>query len=144
MNKTKLHLYTGLFILAGLASFSWLALYMGDISLFGNSGYVISAKFSQISGLKEGAIVEVAGVQVGKVSKVTLDGSLAVVKMNIDDTVKIEEDSIASIRTKGLIGAKYVKITKGGMDLYLEPGGEIGETESAVDIEDLIGKFIYK
>ena len=88
--------------------------------------------------------VEIAGVQAGKVSQIKLDEYEAFVELMINPEVKIPEDSIASIRTQGIIGDKYIKIKPGGIDIYIEPDGEFIETESALEIEELISKYLFE
>ncbi len=146
MKKMNLEMIVGLFLLAGFASFSWIAVKMGDIRLFMEDSYPVSARFISISGLKEGAVVELAGVKVGKVSGIRLDGSdyEAVVDLDINQEVRLQDDSIASIRTAGIIGDRYIKLTPGGSEEYLEPGGEIVETESAISLEELVSKYIFE
>jgi phospholipid/cholesterol/gamma-HCH transport system substrate-binding protein len=145
MKKMNLEMIVGLFLLAGFASFSWLAVKMGDISFFMEESYPVTARFISISGLKEGAVVELAGVKVGKVSSINLDGSEyeAVVELDISDEVKLQDDSIASIRTAGIIGDRYIKLTPGGSEDYLAPGGEIVETESSISLEELVSKYLF-
>lgn len=145
MKKMTLEMIVGLFLLAGFASFSWLAIKMGDIRLFMEDSYPLSARFITISGLKEGAIVELAGVKVGKVSDISLDNGdyEAVVTMDIDKAVRLQDDAIASIRTSGIIGDRYVKLTPGGSEDYLGAGDEIEETESAISLEELVSKYIF-
>jgi phospholipid/cholesterol/gamma-HCH transport system substrate-binding protein len=145
MKKMNLEMIVGLFLLAGFASFSWLAIKMGDISFFMEESYPVTARFISISGLKEGAVVELAGVKVGKVSSISLDGSEyeAVVELDISDEVKLQDDSIASIRTAGIIGDRYIKLTPGGSEDYLAPGGEIVETESSISLEELVSKYLF-
>lgn len=145
MKKMNLEMIVGLFLLAGFASFSWLAVKMGDIKFFMEESYPVTARFISISGLKEGAVVELAGVKVGKVSSINLDGSEyeAVVKLAISDEVKLQDDSIASIRTAGIIGDRYIKLTPGGSEDYLGPGDEISETESAISLEELVSKYLF-
>jgi len=145
MKKINLEMIVGLFLLAGFASFSWLAVKMGDIRFFMEESYPVTARFISISGLKEGAVVELAGVKVGKVSSISLDGSEyeAVVELDINDEVKLQDDSIASIRTAGIIGDRYIKLTPGGSEDYLLPGGEIVETESSISLEELVSKYIF-
>lgn len=145
MKKMNLEMIVGLFLLAGFASFSWLAIKMGDISFFMEESYPVTARFISISGLKEGAVVELAGVKVGKVSSISLDGSEyeAVVELDISDEVKLQDDSIASIRTAGIIGDRYIKLTPGGSEDYLTPGGEIVETESSISLEELVSKYLF-
>jgi phospholipid/cholesterol/gamma-HCH transport system substrate-binding protein len=145
MNKMNLEMIVGLFLLAGFASFSWLAIKMGDIKFFMEDTYPVTARFISISGLKEGATVELAGVKVGKVSGIHLDGGEyeAVVELNISNEVRLQDDSIASIRTAGIIGDRYIKLTPGGSEDYLEQGDEIEETESAISLEELVSKYIF-
>ena len=146
MKKMNLEMIVGLFLLTGLACFSFIAIKMGDIRLFMQDSYPVTAKFVSISGLKEGAVVELAGVKVGKVTGIDLDGGdyEAVVHMDIDKNVHLSDDSIASIRTAGIIGDRYVKLTPGGSEDYLKPGDEITETESAINLEELVSKYIFE
>jgi phospholipid/cholesterol/gamma-HCH transport system substrate-binding protein len=145
MKKTSLELIVGIFLLAGFISFSWLAVKMGDINPFANETYPVTARFTSISGLKEGTTIELAGVVVGKVSKIELDAGEyeAVVHLNIDKTVELTDDSIASIRTSGIIGDKFIKLTPGGSEIFLEAGDEIDETESSISLEELVSKYIF-
>ena len=145
MKKTSLEIVVGAFLLAGFLSFSWLAVKMGDINPFQNETYPVTARFTSISGLKEGSTIELAGVVVGKVSQIELDAGdyEAVVHLNIDKTIELTDDSIASIRTSGIIGDKYIKLTPGGSDIMLEAGDEIDETESSISIEELVSKYIF-
>jgi phospholipid/cholesterol/gamma-HCH transport system substrate-binding protein len=146
MKKSSLELIVGIFLLAGFISFSWLAVKMGDINPFANETYPVTARFTSISGLKEGTTIELAGVVVGKVSKIELDAGEyeAVVHLNIDKTVALTDDSIASIRTAGIIGNKFIKLTPGGSEIFLEAGDEIDETESSISIEELVSKYIFE
>lgn len=105
--------------------------------------YVVSAKFTSIVGLKNSAPVEIAGVPVGIVEDIRLDRGKALITMRISKKVQLEDDAMASVRTKGFIGEKFIKITPGASDEYLSDGDEIEDTESVVDIEEMIGKFIY-
>ena len=145
MKKINLEMIVGLFLLAGFFSFAWLAVKMGDINPFENETYPVTARFTSISGLKEGSTIELAGVVVGKVSNIELDTSdyEAVVHLNIDKTVELQDDTIASIRTAGIIGDKYIKLSPGGSDIILEPGDEIEETEPAISLEELVSKYIF-
>ncbi len=132
-------------MLVGLAAISYLAIMLGDISVFGGDRYQLVAKFTSSSGLRQGAYVEVGGVRIGSVDTIKFDTDdyLAVVTLEIDNYVKIHEDAIASIRTAGIIGDKFVKITPGGGE-YLEPGDEIYETEPSINLEELISKYIFE
>jgi phospholipid/cholesterol/gamma-HCH transport system substrate-binding protein len=145
MKKINLEIIVGMFLLAGFISFSWLAVKMGDINPFKKETYPITARFTSISGLKEGSIIELAGVLVGKVSRIELDTGdyEAVVHMDIDKRVELQDDSIASIRTAGIIGDKFIKLTPGGSEIILEAGDVIDETEPSISLEELVSKYIF-
>jgi phospholipid/cholesterol/gamma-HCH transport system substrate-binding protein len=136
----------GLFMLIGLVCISYLAIKMGDIDLFHTDNYLIEARFTSVSGLKEGAFVEAAGVKVGQVKSITYlpEDALARVVLRIQDNITIPDDATASIRTAGIIGDKFVKITPGGSPDYLESGMEIMETEPSINLEELISKYIFE
>jgi phospholipid/cholesterol/gamma-HCH transport system substrate-binding protein len=144
MKNINVETGVGIFLIAGLLCLGYLSVKLGDINLFGTKQYPVVARFSNVSGLKEGAAVEVAGVTVGKVAKIDLNNYEAMVEMLINPGVRLQEDSIASIRTEGIIGDKYVKIKTGGSDEYIKRNGEILETESAIELEELISKYIFE
>ena len=146
MKRTSLEMIVGVFLLAGFASFSYLAVKMGDLDPFKKESYNVSASFTSISGLKEGATLEVAGVVVGKVTKIELNEEEyeATVFMDVVKTVQLSDDSIASIRTSGIIGDKFIKLTPGGSDIMLEAGDMIEETEASISIEELVSKYIFE
>jgi phospholipid/cholesterol/gamma-HCH transport system substrate-binding protein len=111
---------------------------------FFGGGYRVVADFDNISGLKPGAAVEVAGVNVGRVETIQLDtGDRAKLVLKINPGLQLHDDAIASIRTKGIIGDKFVKLSTGGSGKPIPNGGKIRDTESAVEWEELIGKFIH-
>jgi len=146
MQKFNVETAVGLFLVIGFLCFAWLSVRLGEVEFFGSNAYTVTARFGSISGLKKGAVVEIAGVQVGKVAGVRLDPEYyeAVVSMDIDKGVVLQEDSIASIRTAGIIGDRYVKISPGGSQQTIPPGGEITETESAINLEELVSKYIFE
>jgi phospholipid/cholesterol/gamma-HCH transport system substrate-binding protein len=144
MKKFNIETGVGIFIVAGLLSLGYLSINLGGMDLFGSEQYKVKASFANVSGLKAGATVEIAGVTVGKVERIDLEDYEALVQMMIDPEVKLQEDVIASIRTQGIIGDKYIKIKAGGADEYLEEDGEIIETESALELEELISKYIFE
>jgi len=146
MKRSSLEMIVGVFLLAGFASFSWIAIKMGDLDLFKKESYNISASFTSISGLKEGAALELAGVVVGKVTKIELNEEEfeATVFMDVRKTVQLSDDSIASIRTSGIIGDKFIKLTPGGSEIMLESGDMIEETEASISIEELVSKYIFE
>jgi len=144
MKKISVELVVGLFLIVGLAAMTYLSVVISGVSGFGNEGYRLVAKFENSSGLKRGAVIEIAGVKVGQVTSIHLDPETqeSVVWLEIEDNVEVQDDAVASIRTAGIIGDKYIKISTGGGEL-LEDGAEIIETEPAISIEELISKYIF-
>ncbi len=143
MKEGRLEILVGVFVLIGLACVAYLTIRLGNVDLFGASGYALQADFDSASGLTSGAPVEIAGVVVGRVDRIALDKDRARVTLRLEPTIRVQEDAIASIRTRGLIGEKYVLILPGGSDRIVPPGGRIRETESPPDLQDLLGKYIY-
>jgi len=145
MKKFNVEMAVGVFMVAGFLCFAYISIKLGDIDLFGQGTWSVTARFNSVSGLTEGAPIEIAGVQVGKVSRIELDQENyeAVVHMVLDKGVRLQEDSIASVRTAGIIGDRYIKISPGGLDELIEDGGELFETESAINLEELISKYIF-
>lgn len=146
MKRVNIEVTVGIFMVIGFLCFAWLSVRLGDVGLFAADTYTVEARFDSISGLKEGATVEISGVHVGKVVSIRLDPDYyqAVVGMEIDADVALQEDSIASVRTSGIIGDKFIKISPGGLDELIEDGGEIEETESAISLEELVSKYIFE
>jgi len=143
MRRANLELVVGIFVLVGLGCLTYLAVHLGKMEVFG-SGYRVYAIFDNISGLKKGAAVEVAGVEVGRVESIRLTpGDRAQVSMLLEPGLKLTDDTIASIRTKGIIGDKFVKLSLGNSEKTVPPGGKIRDTESAVEWEELISKYIH-
>jgi len=145
MKNINTEVIVGLFMIAGFLAFSYLSLQMGEFSIFDlEKNYSITADFDNVSGLKVGAVVEVAGVSIGKVADIRLgEQGLATVTLLIKQGVKISADAIASIRTQGLIGDKYIKIIQGADEEMLAEGGEVFDTESSIDFEELVSKYIF-
>lgn len=146
MKRINAETAVGLFLVAGFLCFAYLSVKLGDVSLFGDKTYPVVARFNSISGLKEGATVEIAGVKIGKVARIALlpESYQAQVEMGINRGVILQEDSIASIRTAGIIGDKYVNISPGGSPEIIKPGGRIVETESAINLEEMVSKYIFE
>jgi phospholipid/cholesterol/gamma-HCH transport system substrate-binding protein len=139
----SLEFFVGLFTLVGLACAGYLSVGLGGLELVPSDRYEIIAEFDNISGLKYGASVEIAGVPVGEVTNIALKDSVAHVTLRLERRIQIREDDIASIRTKGIIGDRYVKLSRGASESFIPPGGIMKETESVVDIEDVIGKVVH-
>ena len=142
MTQTRTEIIVGFFVLVGIACLGYLAIKLGKLEVLGNSGYRIYADFPSVAGLKIGDPVEIAGVKVGRVDAMGLADDRARLHLRIQEDVKLQEDVIASVRARGLIGDKFVLITPGASDKIIPPGGKIRETESPPDIPDLIGKIV--
>jgi phospholipid/cholesterol/gamma-HCH transport system substrate-binding protein len=143
MRRSALDVAVGVFVLIGLLALGWLSVRLGRVELFGGAGYTVLADFPSVGGLKAGSSVEIAGVEVGRVDGITLYDFQARVVMTIKSDVKLQEDAIASIKTRGLIGEKFIKINPGGSEKLIKPNGKITEVEPPVDIEELISKYVF-
>jgi len=143
MKESNAELVVGLFLIFGIISLAFISIKLGKLEVIGKPGYTVFAEFDNDGGIKQGASVEIAGVSVGKVNTVKLENYQALVELVIYRNVKLQEDAIASIRTEGLIGEKYIQITPGASDKLIPNKGKIRETESAIDIESLISKFAF-
>ncbi|MBC2712821.1 MAG: outer membrane lipid asymmetry maintenance protein MlaD [Desulfosarcina sp.] len=145
MKKTSVETAVGVFVLIGLISVAYLTIKLGKMEWFGDDYYTLDAWFDSVSGLKAGAQVDMAGVEIGQVADIRLDNErqLAIVRLKIKKGVMLTDDVIASVKTSGLIGDKYIKLTPGGSDRMLKSGGMIIDTESALDIEELVSKYVF-
>lgn len=145
MGKYAKETWVGFFVFLGLVCIGYLTIKLGKMEVFSRDSYTVGARFASITGLRVGADVEISGVPVGKVSGIRLDqeSGIALVDLTIKNEVELATDAIASVKTSGLIGDKYVRITLGGSSKKLKPGDVITETESAVDLEELISKYVF-
>ena len=143
MRRLDIELAVGLFILVGIICLGYLSIKLGKMEVFAGDGYEIHAIFSDTGGLRTGSSVEIAGVEVGRVKKITLEDYEARIVMYLSKDVEIQEDAIASVKTKGLIGEKYVEISPGGAEEMIQPGGTIRDTQPALDFEELISRFVF-
>lgn len=145
MKKTSIEMAVGLFVFIGILCVGYLTIKLGKMEILGKEYYSLKAQFESVTGLKVGARVEMAGVPIGKVEAIDLDTEeqVAWVQLKIQSDVILTDDVIASVKTAGLIGDKYIKLSPGGSDLVLNAGDTIFETESAVDIEELISKYVF-
>ena len=142
MNQTRTEIIVGVFVLAGLVCLGYLAIRLGKLELFGTQGYVVFADFVSVAGIKLGDPIEIAGVRIGKVEAIGLADDRARLTLRVSEGIKLQDDVIASVRARGLIGDKFVLVTPGASDKIIAPGGKIRETDSPPDIPDLIGKFV--
>ena len=144
MNSKKLELTVGAFVLIGLVAILYLALQVGSNRWAGDY-YSLYARFLDAGGLNEGSSVQIAGVKVGTIGSITLnrDQMVAMVELKLPTDLILDDDTIASIKSTGLIGDKFLSLSPGGSGLALEPGEVIVDTESAIDIESLISRFAF-
>jgi phospholipid/cholesterol/gamma-HCH transport system substrate-binding protein len=145
MQKTSIEMAVGIFMLIGIACVGYLTIQLGKMQWIGDNFYALEARFKSAAGLKTGSQVEIAGVQVGQVDAIRFDQDrqMAMVRLKIQKNIVLTDDVIASVKTSGLIGDRYIKLTPGGSDLVLKPGDQITETESAIDFEELISKYVF-
>jgi phospholipid/cholesterol/gamma-HCH transport system substrate-binding protein len=143
MRRSALDLAVGVFVLLGIVALGWLSLRLGKIDLFPGEFYTITADFPTTGGLKNGSTVEIAGVEVGRVTSIKLANYQAHVVMAIRQDIKLTDDSIASIKTRGLIGEKFLHISPGGSDRIIKPNGKLKEVEPPIDLEELLSKYVF-
>lgn len=135
----------GLFVVLGLICVAYLTIKLGRMEVFDSSGYTVTARFSSVTGLRTGANVEIAGVPVGRVTSIRLDPQtfMADVDLRINNGVSLSDDVMASVKTSGLIGDKFISLAPGGSTTPLKSGDTITDTEPTLDLEALIGKVVF-
>jgi phospholipid/cholesterol/gamma-HCH transport system substrate-binding protein len=145
MKKYRYETVAGIFVLIGLVCVGYLTVKLGRVKLLDHGSYPLFARFSSVSGLRAGNPVEMLGIQIGEVASFRLDQDrqVVIVEFKIREGIKVYEDAIASIKTSGLIGDRYVSLDVGGSGLILKPGGVITQTESPPDLSDLIGRYAF-
>ena len=143
MRKFDLELSLGVFILAGILCLAYLSIKLAKMEVIGGEGYELVATFADVGGLKEGSSVVIAGVDIGRVRSVKMEDYEARIVLLLPKGLKVQEDAIAAVKTKGLIGEKFIQITPGGSDRILKPGERIRETQPAIDMEALISNFVF-
>lgn len=141
--RFRLELAVGVFMLIGLGCLAYLSIRLGKLDVRGGHSYEVTAIFSDLGGLREGAAVMIAGVNVGRVTRVRLSHDEAEVTLGLESGLQLREDSIVSVKTSGLIGEKFLQISVGADSQVIPPGGRIRQTESSVDFVDLIGKVAF-
>ncbi|MCP9448960.1 MAG: outer membrane lipid asymmetry maintenance protein MlaD [Nitrospira sp.] len=143
MEKSRLELTVGVFVLVGIVCLGYLSIKLGKLELVGGDLYEVDAPFNSASGLKPGAAVEIAGVEVGRVKSIVLKDDQAVVRLAVHNDVKLYTDTFASIKTRGIIGEKFVSLSPGGGGEPLQAGGIIRDTESGLDLEELVSQYVH-
>jgi phospholipid/cholesterol/gamma-HCH transport system substrate-binding protein len=143
MEKTKLELVVGVFVLIGIVCLGYLSIKLGKLEVIGGNLYHVDAEFDTVSGLRPGATIEIAGVEVGRVKAIRLKEDRAVATFAINDGIKLYDDTIASVKTRGIIGEKFVSLSPGGGGVQLKPGQTIRDTESGLDLEELVSQYVH-
>jgi phospholipid/cholesterol/gamma-HCH transport system substrate-binding protein len=145
MKKYAMETVVGIFVVFGLLCVGYMTVKLGKVDFLKSDSYWLTAKFTTVAGLRIGSPVNILGIEVGRVENITMDQEdlKAVVKMRLKKDIKIYDDAIASIKTEGLIGDKYLSIDPGGAGDLLPNNGVIIDTQAAVDIEQLISKYAF-
>lgn len=143
MDKGKLEVVVGVFVLVGIICLGYLSIKLGKLELIGGDLYEVDALFNSASGLKPGATVEIAGVEVGRVKTISLKEDRAMVRLAVQNGTKLYSDTIASIKTRGIIGEKFLALSPGGGGDPLKPGDAIRDTESGLDLEELVSQYVH-
>ncbi len=145
MKKYTMETVVGIFVVVGLICIGYMTVKLGNFNFFGKDTYTITANFTSVSGLRKGNPVSILGIQVGRIERISMDQDnlRAVVEMQITNGIRIYDDAIASIKTEGLIGDKYLNVDPGGGGELLGQGGVIVDTQSPIDIEQLISKYAF-
>jgi len=143
MEKTKLELVVGAFVLVGIVCLGYLSIKLGKLEVIGGDFFEVDAQFNSASGLKPGATVEIAGVEVGRVRSIILKEDRAMVRLAVQNGTKLYSDTIASIKTRGIIGEKFLALSPGGGGDPLNTGDMIRDTESGLDLEELVSQYVH-
>jgi phospholipid/cholesterol/gamma-HCH transport system substrate-binding protein len=145
MKKYKIETIVGIFVVLGLICIAYMTIKLGNVYFFSADTYQLTARFNSVTGMKVGNKVDIFGIQVGRVSRIDMDQETqrAIVELKIRKGIKIYDDAIASIKIEGLLGDSYLSIDPGGAGDLLEDGGVITETQSPVDIIELISKYAF-
>ncbi len=145
MKKYAMETTVGIFLVFGLLCIGYMTVKLGHLTFLGDNSYSLFARFTSVTGLRVGSSVHMLGIEIGRVERLTMDqkDQKAVVEIRIQEGIKIFDDAIASIKTEGLIGDQYLSIDPGGSGAPLAPGGSITETQPAIDMADLIGKYAF-
>ena len=143
--QRRIEILVGIFVLACLISAGYLTLQLGDLQVFSSDYTQYRARFSEVGGLVEGSEVRISGVKVGRVNDIRLDRErfAVIVSFGVEQGIKLSDDTIVSVKTRGLIGDKYLNVSPGGSGIYLEPGDIIIDTRAPIDIQELISKYAF-
>ena len=145
MKKYSKETFVGIFVVIGLACIGYMTVQLGNVGFFGDNMYSLYANFSTVTGLREGNPINMLGLEIGRVEKFTMDqeNQQVLVQFKINKGIEVYDDAIASVKTEGLIGDKYVAVDPGGGGDLLADGDIITDTNSPTDIMDLISKYAF-
>jgi len=142
MKKSTIEIIVGLFICVGLLCMGYISVKLGNVTFFNKDYYPLQASFTSVAGLRKDTHVEISGVQVGKVESIYLEDYQAIVNLLIKNGIEIQDDAIASIKTKGILGDQYIEILPGSSDEILNPGELIMDTEPPFDLLSILKNFV--
>lgn len=140
---TRTEVMVGAFVMLGIVAIGYLSISIGGLEILPQDRYVVRARFSSVGGLKQGAPVRIAGVKVGTVTALGLEDYQATADLSIRRWVELPKDTIASIRTEGLLGNAFVSLSPGGSLQSLRPGELVAQTEPAIDLADLLARYAF-
>lgn len=140
---TKTEILVGAFMMLGIAALAYLSISIGGLEVVAPERYVVRARFESVGDLKPGAPIRLAGVKVGQVASVELKDYLAETHLAIGRSLQLPKDTVASIRSEGLLGDTYVALTPGGALENLREGALLTHTESAIDLSDLLARYAF-
>ena len=145
MKKYSKETLVGIFVVVGLFLIGYMTVKLGNVGFLGENKYNLTARFNSVSGLRVGNPINMIGLEIGRVAKFTMDqeNQQAIVLLEINKGIDIYDDAIASIKTEGLIGDKYISIDAGGGGDLLEDGDSITDTEAPTDIMELVSKYAF-
>ncbi len=146
MQRTTMDLWVGLFVAVGIGALLVLALKVGNMGTYSAAqSYILVGNFENIGGLRPKAPVKSAGVVVGRVTDIQFNPQTfdAAVTMNIDSRYQFPKDTFASILTSGLLGEQYISLAAGGDEAMLKNGDKVMKTNSALVLEEMIGRFLF-
>lgn len=145
MKKYSMETIVGIFVVIGILCIGYMTVKLGKASFLGDDSYILYARFPSVSGLRSGSVVEIHGIEAGKVGRLSIDQAkqMALVELKIDKGIRVYDDATATIKSAGLIGDKFVKVDPGGSGEVLKAGAIIVDTSTPPDIEELIGKYAF-
>lgn len=140
---SRVEIGVGIFVLLGMAALAYLSISLGEVRWFQSPQLRIDARFSSVGDLKEGAAVKMAGVRVGQVDSITLQNYAAEVVLSVQPDLALPKDTIASIRTSGLLGESHISLSPGADEANLAAGDRIMQTEPPIDLIELVSKYAF-